>query len=70
MKYDYLYEKIAQNHNITKEEVVREMQKSIEMAMNNPDYADKWEKIKKGKSTVTVDEFLEYFLTEEIKDLR
>lgn len=64
MKYDNIFEQIAKKNNVSKQQVIKEIEKSMTVAMNNPLYKDKWDKIKNGRQEITVDDFLDWILKE------
>ena len=70
MKDDSAFEKVAQKYNISKDEVIREIEKSIKIAINDPLYKEKWDKIKNGKQSVSAFELLEYITNKIKNDLR
>ena len=69
MKYDGIFEQVAKKNGVSKEEVKEEIEKGMKEAIDNPEYKSEWDKIKNGKDSITVEEFMDWILSEVSKKL-
>lgn len=73
MNVNDVYKEIAKKRNITKEEVKQEIQQCIQQAYQNPNRTIRMKemqnKVPKNGEIPTTDEFMEFILTEMIKQM-
>jgi len=65
-KFEWVLEVIAQHNGITKEQARKEMQEAMEEGMRcpDPDVQQRWAQIPKQGEKVTLEEFVEYIITQ------